>query len=161
MTKSESRKCDSKIACLWQSIEMNDYKHVYRQSQVRKPTGSGVEWAECSLIIGTGYWVQDFSLILDSSVGLSTGIQSAGDSVPRDLGFESCIQQRKTTCLLSIRKSLACARASKLATKMYTLIRQKHWSNIEANLATFPRYNLNDMAQYCNIHDIYIYIALF
>ena len=35
--------------------------------------------------------------------------------VPR---FES-IQQRKTTCLLSIRKSLACARASKLTTSMY------------------------------------------
>ena len=33
-----------------------------------------------------------------------------------DLGFESCIQQRKTTCLLSIRISLACARASKLTT---------------------------------------------
>ena len=28
----------------------------------------------------------------------------------------TCIQQRKITCLLSIRKSLACARASKLAT---------------------------------------------
>ena len=34
----------------------------------------------------------------------------------RDPEFESCIQQRKTTCLLSIRKSLACARASKLTT---------------------------------------------
>ena len=35
-------------------------------------------------------------------------------------GFESCIQQRKKSCLLSIRKSLACARASKLtATNMY------------------------------------------
>ena len=34
--------------------------------------------------------------------------------------FESCLQQRKTTCLLSIRISLACARASKLTTtKMY------------------------------------------
>ena len=30
--------------------------------------------------------------------------------------FESCISQRKTTSLLSIRKSLACARASKLTT---------------------------------------------
>ena len=30
--------------------------------------------------------------------------------------FESCLQQRKTTCLLSIRISLACARASKLTT---------------------------------------------
>ena len=46
------------------------------------PTGSGVEWAECSLIIGTGCRVQVFSLILDNSVGLSAGIQSAGDSVP-------------------------------------------------------------------------------
>ena len=34
----------------------------------------------------------------------------------RPPGFESCILQRKTTCLLSIRKSLACARASKLTT---------------------------------------------
>ena len=34
----------------------------------------------------------------------------------RPSGFESCIQQRKTSCLLSIRKSLACARASKLTT---------------------------------------------
>ena len=33
--------------------------------------------------------------------------------------FESCFQQRKTTCLLSIRKSLAFARASKLTTNMY------------------------------------------
>ena len=30
--------------------------------------------------------------------------------------FESCIQQKKTTCLLSIRISLACARSSKLTT---------------------------------------------
>ena len=36
------------------------------------------------------------------------------------LGFESCIQQRNTTCLLSIRKSLACDRASKIApTNLY------------------------------------------
>ena len=28
------------------------------------------------------YWVQDFNLILDSSVSLSVDIQSAGDSVP-------------------------------------------------------------------------------
>ena len=34
----------------------------------------------------------------------------------RPSGFESCIQQRKTTCLLSIRKSLARATASKLTT---------------------------------------------
>ena len=31
------------------------------------------------VIIGTGYWVKVFSLIFDSSVGLSAGIQSAGD----------------------------------------------------------------------------------
>ena len=69
---------DSNIACLCQSIEI-DNKHVYRQSQVRKPTGSEVEWAECLLIIGTSCRVQVFSLILDSSVGLSAGIQSAGE----------------------------------------------------------------------------------
>ena len=74
-----------------------------------------VEWVECSLIKGTGYWVQVFSLILDNSVNLPAGIQSAGDSFPgANAGFKSCIQQRKTTCLFSIRKSLACARASNL-----------------------------------------------
>ena len=43
--------------------------------------GSRVEWAECSLIIGMGWRVQVFSLILDSSDSLSAGIQSAGDSI--------------------------------------------------------------------------------
>ena len=37
----------------------------------------------------------------------------------RDPGFESCSQQRKTICLLSIRKSLGCTRASKLTTYIY------------------------------------------
>ena len=45
--------------------------YVYRQSQVRKQTGSGVEWAECLLITGTGCRVQVFSMILDRSDGLS------------------------------------------------------------------------------------------
>ena len=72
---------DLNIACLCQSIEINNNKYVYRQSQVRKSTDSGVKWAECSLIIGTGYRVQVFSLILNSSVGLSASIQSAGDLV--------------------------------------------------------------------------------
>ena len=62
------------IACLCQSIEINNNEHVYRQSQVGKPSGSGVEWAECSLIIGTDCWDQVFSLILDSSVSLSAGM---------------------------------------------------------------------------------------
>ena len=51
---------DSNIACLCQSIEINNNKYVYRQSQVRKSTDSGVKWAECSLIIGTGCRVQVF-----------------------------------------------------------------------------------------------------
>ena len=72
---------DLNIACLCQSIEINNNKHVYRQSQVRKSTDSGATWVECSLIIGTGCRVQVFSLILDSSVGLSASIQSAGELV--------------------------------------------------------------------------------
>ena len=93
--------------------------HVYRQNQVQRPTGNEVKWAECSLIIGTGYQVHVFCLILDSSVGLWVGIQSAGDLLP---WFEPWIQQRKTTYLLSIRKWLTCARASKLTTHMYVCI---------------------------------------
>ena len=107
---------DSNIARLCQSIEINSNKQVYRQSQARKPTGSGVEWVDCSLIIGAGYWVQYFSFILDSSVILWAGIQSAGDSVPGTLGSNPAFSRKKTTCLLSIRQSLACPRASTLTT---------------------------------------------
>ena len=70
---------DSKNACLRQSIKINNNKHMYRQSQVQKPIGSEVKWAECSLSVGTACRVQVFSLILESSVGLWAGIQFAGD----------------------------------------------------------------------------------
>ena len=72
---------DSKIACLCQSIEINNNKHVYCQNQVWQPIGSEVKWAECSLIIGMGCWVKVFSLILNSAVGLWLGIQSADELV--------------------------------------------------------------------------------
>ena len=65
-------------------IIWNEYS-AYRQSQVRKSTGSGVEWDGCSLIILSSYCVRVFSLILDSSVGLSASIQSAGDLVSETL----------------------------------------------------------------------------
>ena len=108
---------DSKIACLCQSIEINNNKYVYRQSQVWMPNGSGVRWVECLLIIGTGCRVQLFlawSSIAQSVCQQAFSLLKIG--FQRPLGFESCSQQRKTTCLLSIRKSLACARASKLTT---------------------------------------------
>ena len=63
--------------CLCHMI--NNKKHVYRQSQVRKPRGSEVKWAECSFIIGTGYRV--FNFTLDSLVDLWGDIQSADDLV--------------------------------------------------------------------------------
>ena len=52
---------DSNIACLCQSIKINNNNHVYRQSQLQMPNGCGVEWAECSLIIGMGCRVQIFA----------------------------------------------------------------------------------------------------
>ena len=58
---------DAKIACLCRSIKINNNKHMYHQSQLRKTTGNEVMWVECSLIIGTDY---RFRLLLDSSVGL-------------------------------------------------------------------------------------------
>ena len=103
------------IACLCQSIEINNNKHAYRQSQVRKPTGSVVEWAECSLIIGTDCWVQvlAWSSIAQSVCEWAFSLLANMFETSR---FEPCIQQMKTTCLLSFRISLACARASKLTT---------------------------------------------
>ena len=107
---------DSKLACLCQSIEINNNKYVYRQSQVRMPNGCGVRWAECLLIIGRAV---EFKFYAWSSIAQSVCQQAFSllkIGFQRPSGFESCIQQRKTTCLLSIRKSLACARASKLTT---------------------------------------------
>ena len=107
--------------CLCQSIEINNNKYVYRQSQVWTPNGSGVRWAECLLIIGTGCRVQvilAWSSIAQSVCQQAFSLLKIGFQRPP--GFESCSQQRKTTCLLLIRKSLACARASKLTiTNMY------------------------------------------
>ena len=43
------------FVCMYMYIcEYMYNKHVYRQSQVRMPNDSEVEWAKCSLIIGTG-----------------------------------------------------------------------------------------------------------
>ena len=110
---------DSKIDCLCQSIEITNNKYVYRQSQVQMPNGSGVGWAECLLIIGTGCRVQvlAWSSIAQSVCQQAFSLLEIGFLRPS--GFESCIQQRKTTCPLSIRKSLACARTSKLTTTNY------------------------------------------
>ena len=92
---------DSYIACLCQSIEINNNKHVYRQSQVRKPNGSEVKWVECSLIIGMGCWVQVFSAW--SSIAQSDcewAFNLLANRCLETSRFEPCIQQRKTTCLL-------------------------------------------------------------
>ena len=106
------------FACLCQSIEIDNNKYVYRQSLVRMPIGSVVMWAECLLIIGTAV---EFKFLAWSSIAQSICQQAfnlLANRCLRPSGFESCLQQRKTTCLLSIRISLACARASKLTTNM-------------------------------------------
>ena len=100
---------DLNIACLCQSIEINNNKYVYRQTQVESPD-SVVKWAECSLIIGKFKFLawQLSRFVSEHSVCWRFGVW--------DPGFKSCILQRNTTCLLSIWISLACARASKLTT---------------------------------------------
>ena len=127
---------DSKIACLCQSIEINNNKHVYRQSQVRMPNGCGVKWAECSLIIGTGCRVQVLAWFSITQSVCQQAFSLLANRSLRASGFESCFQQRKTTCLLSIRKSLACARASKLTTtKMYVCMYVWQWGQVGWMLA--------------------------
>ena len=54
-----------------------------------------VEWDECWLIIGTSCLVQVFGVILDSLVGLSVGIQSAGDLVSETLGSNPAFNRGK------------------------------------------------------------------
>ena len=81
--------------------------------------GSGVVWAECSLIIGMGCGVRVFSLILDSSVGLSVGIQSADDSVPETLWVRILHSAEEGNLSPFDSKIAPCARASHQATCMY------------------------------------------
>ena len=82
---------------------------------------------ECQMAVGSGglnacwSWGRavEFKFLAWSSIAQSVCQQAFGLLANRCLrpsGFESCLQQRKTTCLLSIRISLACARASKLTT---------------------------------------------
>ena len=57
-----------------------------------------------------------------------------------DPGSGSCIQQRKPMCLLSIRKSLACARASKLTTtNMYACMNVHIYACMYVCLPVTPR----------------------
>ena len=42
-----------------------------KPGHMRKPTGSGVEWAECSLIIRMGCQIHDYNLVLDSLIAQS------------------------------------------------------------------------------------------
>ena len=96
---------------------------------------SEVQWAECSLIIGMDCRVQVFSLILDSLVGLSAGIQSAGDSVPETLWFR-ILHTAEEDNLSPFNSKIACLCQS-----------------IEINSNTY-------VCMYMYIYIIYIYMAL-
>ena len=100
---------------------------IYSTTAMYGPKKSGA--TECLLIIGTGCRVQVF--IAWSSIAQSVCQQAfslLANRCLRPSGFESCLQQRKTTCLLSIRITLACARASKLTTT------DKHYSDVTSAL---------------------------
>ena len=138
---------DSKIAHLCQSIKINN-KHVYRQCQVRMPIGSEFNWAECSLIIGTGCWIQDFawSSIAQSVCEWAFSLMAIWCiKLPN---FDSCIAQRETTCLLSIRKSFACARASQLTT------------NIHIHIHAYPIHRVNLSTQNCVLNTFVSHLPL-
>ena len=142
-----------KITCLCQNIEIQNNKHVYRQSQVHKSTRSAVEWDdECSLIMGTGCRVQVFSLILDSSVGLPAGFQSPGDLVSETIGS-------KTTCPLS----LSSDRASILTTNIYIYICQ-HYTSQDGVSGSHLKWTVywNSLSRACpgHTHTILLYCQI-
>ena len=66
--------------------------------------------------VGTGYWVQVFSLIPDSSVSLSAGIQSAEDSVSATLGSNPEFSRGRRIVSFWIRNHFPVANALKLPT---------------------------------------------
>ena len=76
--------------------------------------------------------VQVISLILDSSLSrFVSGHSACWRFGVWDPGFQSCIQQKKTSCLLSIRNLLACTRTSKLTTTNMYGQRNVHTDNTE------------------------------
>ena len=95
-------------------IYTHNNKHVYRQGQVRKPNGSEVKWLNAH-----SSWGRAVEFLASSSLAQSVcewAFSLLENRCLETYRFESCIQQRKTTCLLSIRISIACARASKFTT---------------------------------------------
>ena len=69
------------------------------------------------------HWVQVFAWSSIAQSVCEWAFSMLAIWCPRLPRFESCILQRKTTYLLSIRKLLVCARASKLiTTKLYVMI---------------------------------------
>ena len=67
------------LACARASKLTTTNMYIPRARSKIQPVVGSSGRAECSLIIGTGCWVQGFCLILDSSIGLWVGIQSASD----------------------------------------------------------------------------------
>ena len=107
--------------CMCVYVEINNNKHVYHQSHVRKPTGSGFVWAECSLIIRTGCRVQVLSFLAWSSIAQSV-CQRAFNLLaiwcrrPQVQILHSTEEDYLSPFDLNI---ACCARASKLTTNMY------------------------------------------
>ena len=114
---------DSKIACLqcaWASKLTTTNMYIARarcESQMAEgSSGLNACWSYGRAI--------EFKFLAWSSIAQSvyqraSSLQEIWFQRP---WFESCIQQRKTTCPLSILKSLACARESKLTTtNMYII----------------------------------------
>ena len=109
--------------CVCVCVKINSNKHVYRQSQVRKPIDSEVKWVECALIIGTGCWVQVY-LILDSSICLWVGIQSAGDLVSQTSQLRILYPAEEDNLIVSVRfeNRLPVPEHQKYKTNMYMFV---------------------------------------
>ena len=102
---TQKRKFDSKIACLCQSIKINNNKHVYRQSQVAK---ANRQWSQVTHH-RNGLLSSSFCLIIDSSIRLWVGIQSVGDLVSQTPQLRILYSAEEDNLSHSDWKSLACA----------------------------------------------------
>ena len=133
----------------YKKLRLSAYSKYQRLYTFYTSTGSGAEWAEYCLIIGTGYWVQGFFLssIVQSVCQRAFNLLEIRCQRP---WFESCIHQRKTTCLHSIRKSLACDRASKLTTTSNNFVFNNYeWDN--RSKAMLDKISLHKLALICTI----------
>ena len=133
------------------SIAQPVYQQAFSLLQIRfqRPWFDSKIACPCLSIENRGYWVQDFSLILDSSVGLLAGIHSAGDLVTETV--VRILHKAEDVNVFPFELKIAC-----LCQRIE--INNKQWNFVSKRcISGFPTLycdNIKCLAFFCVVHDV-------